>query len=96
VRKLLKDTTLEVVKSISPLIIVVLILQFTFVKASAGVFIQFLISMILVIAGMTFFLLGIEVGILPAGKTVGEGLIEKRSLWLIVAIAFLVDATPKK
>jgi len=90
VRKLLKDTTFEVIRAIAPLIVVVIILQFAFVKATAGVFAQFLVGSILVIAGMIFFLLGIEVGILPAGKIVGEGLIEKRSLWLIIAIAFLI------
>jgi hypothetical protein len=90
VRNLLKDTTLEVVRAIAPLIIVVIILQFTFVKASAGTFIHFLIGSVLVIVGMTFFLLGIEVGILPAGKTIGAGLVERRSLWLIIAIAFVI------
>lgn len=89
-RKLLKDTTFEVIRAIAPLIVVTIILQFTFVKASTGVFVQFLIGAALVIAGMVFFLLGIEVGILPAGKTVGAGLIERRSLWLIIAIAFLI------
>ncbi len=89
-RNLLKDTTFEVIRAIAPLIVVVITLQFTFVKASAGVFIQFLIGSVLAIAGMTFFLLGIEVGILPAGKTVGAALVERRSLWLIIAIAFLI------
>lgn len=88
--KLVKDTTLEVIRATAPLIIVIIILQFTLVKASTGVFIQFLIGAVMVIAGMIFFLLGIEVGILPAGKTVGAGLIEKRSLWLIIAVVFLI------
>jgi hypothetical protein len=90
VGNLLKDKTLEVIRAIAPLIVVVIILQVTFVEASAGTFIQFLVGSVLVIAGMIFFLLGIEVGILPAGKTVGAGLVEKRSLWLIIAIAFLI------
>ncbi|HEY4711838.1 MAG TPA: DUF1538 domain-containing protein [Dehalococcoidia bacterium] len=89
-RNLLKDKMLEVIRAIAPLIVVVIILQFTFVKAPASVFIQFLIGSVLAIAGITFFLLGIEVGILPAGKTVGAGLVERRSLWLIIAIAFLI------
>ena len=89
-RKLLKDTTLEVIRATAPLIVVIIILQFTLVKASAGVFVQFLIGAVMVIAGMIFFLLGIEVGILPAGEIVGAGLIEKRSLWLIIAVVFLI------
>jgi len=90
VRKLLKDTTFEVIRATAPLITIIIILQFTLVKASTGVFVQFLISAVMVIAGMIFFLLGIEVGILPAGKTVGAGLIEKRSIWLIIAVVFLI------
>ena len=89
-RTLLKDTTLKVIRAIAPLIVVIIILQFTFVQASAGVFIQFLIGSILAISGITFFLLGIEVGILPAGKTVGSGLVERRSLWLIIAVVFAI------
>ena len=89
-RKLLKDTSFEVIRAITPLIAVVIILQFAFVRASTGLFVQFLIGSILVTAGMVLFLVGIEVGILPAGKAVGEGLIEKRSLWLIISIAFLI------
>jgi hypothetical protein len=81
---------LEVIRAIAPLIVVVIILQLTFVRASATVFIQFAIGSILAVVGLTFFLLGIEVGILPAGKVVGAGLVERRSLWLIIAIAFLI------
>ncbi|MDD5702913.1 MAG: DUF1538 domain-containing protein [Dehalococcoidales bacterium] len=86
----MKNTILEVIRAIAPLVLVVIILQFTLVHASAGIFARFLIGSILVTAGMILFLLGIEVGILPAGKTVGSGLMEKRSVWLIVAIAFLI------
>lgn len=89
-RNLLKDTILEVIRAIAPLIVVVIILQLTFVRASAGVFIQFSIGSVLAVVGLAFFLLGIEVGILPAGKAVGAGLVERRSLWLIIAIAFLI------
>ncbi|MDD5702998.1 MAG: DUF1538 family protein, partial [Dehalococcoidales bacterium] len=86
----MKNTILEVIRAIAPLVLVVIILQFTLVHASVGIFARFLIGSILVTVGMILFLLGIEVGILPAGKTVGSGLMEKRSVWLIVAIAFLI------
>jgi hypothetical protein len=54
------------------------------------VFIQFVIGSVLAVVGLTFFLLGIEVGILPAGKTIGSGLVERRSPWLIIAVALLI------
>ncbi|XUW99860.1 MAG: DUF1538 domain-containing protein [Dehalogenimonas sp.] len=88
--KLLKDTVLEVVRATGPLVGVIIILQFVLVRASAAVFIQFLVGTLFAIAGITLFLIGIEVGILPAGKAVGAGLVQRRSFWLIVGIAFLI------
>jgi len=88
--KLLKDTVLEVVWAAGPLVGVIIILQFVLVRASAAVFIQFLVGTLFAIAGITLFLIGIEVGILPAGKAVGAGLVQRRSFWLIVGIAFLI------
>ncbi|MDO8579139.1 MAG: DUF1538 domain-containing protein [Dehalococcoidales bacterium] len=87
---LLKRKVFEVLRAMAPLILVAIVLQFTEVRASAGVFVQFLLGAVFAFAGMVFFLLGIEIGILPAGKTVGHGLVEKRSLWLIIAVAFLI------
>jgi len=90
VRTLIKDKAIEVIRAITPLIAVVILMQVFLVKAPAGTFMQFLISALMVIAGMTLFLLGIEVGILNAGKTVGTGLAGRRSVWLIIAVAFLI------
>ncbi|MCL2150152.1 MAG: DUF1538 domain-containing protein [Dehalococcoidia bacterium] len=89
-RTLIKDKAIEVIRAITPLIAVVILMQVFLVKAPAGTFMQFLISALMVIAGMTLFLLGIEVGILNAGKTVGTGLAGRRSVWLIIAVAFLI------
>jgi hypothetical protein len=90
VSRLFKDTALEVVRAIGPLVLVVIILQLAVVKESAGVFVQFLAGTVLALAGLVLFLMGIEVGILPAGKTVGAGLMEKQSLWLILSMAALI------
>jgi hypothetical protein len=89
-RDLIKGKMLEVARAVAPLIIVLIIMQFTFVRAPADVFVRFLIGSVLAIFGITLFLLGIEAGILPAGKTVGAKLTERRSLWLIIAVAFLI------
>ncbi|MDD4859043.1 MAG: DUF1538 domain-containing protein [Dehalococcoidales bacterium] len=89
-RKLLKDISLEVVRAIAPLSAVIIVLQFTMVKASPGDFLQFLISVLMMIIGMVLFLFGIEVGILPAGKNMGAGLVQRGNLWLIIAAAFLI------
>ncbi|MDD5126914.1 MAG: DUF1538 domain-containing protein [Dehalococcoidales bacterium] len=89
-RKLLKDTTIEVIRAIAPLVVVIILLQFAIVKAPSSNFIQFCGSVVMMIAGMILFLIGIEVGILPAGKDVGAGLVQRRNLWVIMGVAFVI------
>ncbi len=89
-RKLILDKTFEVMRAIMPLVTVVIIVQLIAVKSAGIIFVQFLIGAVLATAGIALFLIGIEIGILPAGKTLGRELTEKRSLWLIVAVAFLI------
>lgn len=86
----LKSKTVEVLKAILPLVIVIIAMQFTLIKMPIGLFLQFLAGAVMVIAGMVLFLLGIETGILPMGDAVGAELPKRRSLWLIVGIAFLI------
>jgi hypothetical protein len=73
-----------------PLVLVIVILQFTLIKMPAAVFLQFIGGSIMVILGMTLFLVGIEIGILPMGEAIGSALPKRRSVLLIVAIVFLV------
>jgi len=86
----LKSKTVEVLKAILPLVIVIMVMQFTLIKMPIGLFLQFLAGAVMVITGMVLFLIGIEIGILPMGNAVGAELPKRRSLWLIVGIAFLI------
>jgi len=86
----LKDKTLEVIKAILPIVIVIIILQFTLIKMPVHLFVQFLIGAVMVIAGMILFMLGIEIGILPMGEVIGAELPKRGSLWLVIGIAFAV------
>jgi len=86
----LKNKTMEVLKAILPLVIVIIIMQFTLIKMPVGLFLQFLAGAVMAIVGMILFLLGIETGILPMGEAIGAELPKRRSLSLVVAIAFLI------
>lgn len=86
----LKSKTMEVLKAILPLVIVIIIMQFTLIKMPIALFLQFLAGAVMVVAGMVLFLLGIETGILPMGEAIAAELPKRRSLLLIVAIAFLI------
>lgn len=85
---LLRQRLPEVLKAIAPLVALGCVLQVTIVHAPVALFLQFLAGSVLVVAGMLLLLAGVDMGILPMGRFIGAELPKKRSLWLIVAVAF--------
>lgn len=86
----IKDIALEVVKAIMPITIAVVILQLTLIRMPNLLIVQFLIGVLLVMLGMWLFLMGVKIGILPMGETIGAELPKRGSLPYIIGIAFLV------
>jgi hypothetical protein len=85
---LLKDKLYETVRAVGPLVAVVCLLQFTLVGASGTVFLQFLLGSALVTAGLLLLFAGVDLGLLPMGRFIGAALSEKRSLLLMLMVAF--------
>lgn len=81
---------LEVVTAILPLVLAVVILQFAVIRMPVHIFVQFIIGAAMVMAGMVLFLLGVEIAILPMGKALGAELPRRKSLFLVIGIAFVV------
>jgi hypothetical protein len=79
---------LQALQAVAPLIVVVSLLQVTVVHAPLAMFFQFLLGATLAIAGMLLLFTGIDAGILPMGRYIGAELPGRRSLSLIVAVAF--------
>jgi len=85
---LLKDKLSETLRAVAPLIAVVCLLQFTVVGASTAVFLQFLAGSVLVTLGLLLLFVGIDLGLLPMGRFIGAALPRKKSLSLMLAVAF--------
>lgn len=81
---------LEVLAAIMPLVGAVVILQFAFIRMPTLVFLRFMSGAALVIGGMTLFLAGVEIGILPMGKALGAELPKSKSVFLVLGIAFVM------
>lgn len=58
----------EIIFSVLPIMVVVMILNFTFVPMQTETITRFLIGGIFVILGLTFFLFGVDIGIIPIGE----------------------------
>jgi hypothetical protein len=68
----------------------VLFLGFTFVPLDKFLLIRFVIGGLLLIVGLTVFLLGVDLGIQPMGERCGAELTKKRSLVLLLTVAFVI------
>ncbi len=76
--------------SVVPIMAIVTILHFTIAPIGNETIIRFIIGGALVIIGLSLFLLGAEIGIIPIGETMGAKLSERGSLILLVFFGLLI------
>lgn len=74
----------EILFTVLPITAIVIILNFTVVPLQTDLFIRFFIGAALVILGLTLFLTGVDLGIMPFGSLTGKALAKKNKLWLII------------
>lgn len=79
----------EVLFSVLPITILVLILNFTISPMDSTLIIRFLIGSMLIILGLTIFLFGVDLGVTPLGGLTGTSVAKSNKLW-IVLIAGLI------
>ena len=79
----------EVLSSVLPITIIVLILNFTLTPLETPLIIRFLIGATFIIFGLTIFLIGVDIGITPIGNNMGATVVRTNKLWF-VAIAGLI------
>ena len=80
----------ETAVSVLPVMAIVLFLGFTFVPLDKFLLARFVVGGLLLIIGLTIFLLGVDLGIQPMGERCGAELTKKRSLTLLLLVAFVI------
>ena len=78
----------EVLISVLPITIIVLILSFTLTPMPTGMVIRFVMGAALIIVGLAVFLLGVDLGITPIGNLMGS-LITKSNRLPVVLLSGL-------
>ncbi|AKB76948.1 Membrane spanning protein [Methanosarcina horonobensis HB-1 = JCM 15518] len=86
-----KETFLEVIQAVLPLTLAVIVIMLVFTGSNPVHFVSFLSGTVLVIMGMTFFLMGVKLGMLPIGEAIGADLPKHGSLIFIAVVAFLLS-----
>lgn len=88
--KAIKAIFFEVLQAVLPVTVAVLVLQLAFLGMPLQSSAQFTVGALMVITGMTLFLLGVKIGLLPMGEAIGSELPKLGSLKYILAIVFLI------
>lgn len=85
----------EVVYSVLPITVIVLILNMTLTPMEPGVVVRFAIGAVFIMVGLSIFLFGVDLGITPIGTLMGSVLTKKNKLWFVVVgglvLGFLVS-----
>ena len=55
-------------------------------------FVEFIFSVALVIIGLTVFLLGVDIGLIPVGNQIGAKVTQKKSIGLLLITGFFLGA----
>lgn len=80
----------EVALSVLPICIIASILSFVTGVTDVGGVMQFLFSGVLVIIGLTLFLTGVNIGLIPIGNKIGSAVTRSKSIWIIILVSFLL------
>ncbi|HHY81240.1 MAG TPA: DUF1538 domain-containing protein [Clostridiales bacterium] len=86
----LKGKLKEVLVSVLPITVIVLVLHFTISPLDPSMLYAFLIGSVLVIIGLTVFLFGIDQGIEPIGHGIGSTMAHSRSLAAVTTICLIL------
>ena len=79
----------ETLTSVLPIMVVVLILNFTVAPLGAKL-VPFLVGGLLLVIGLSLFLAGTDIGMVPVGEKLGSVLAHRRSVPLMMAMGFII------
>ena len=86
----LQEKLNETLKAVLPIIAIVLVLCFTIAPVEPGILLAFLLGAVLLVVGMMFFTLGVDLSMTPIGENVGTCMTQTRKLWLMIFLSFIL------
>lgn len=80
----------ETVTSVLPVMVIVIVLGLTAAPLGWLLLVKFLIGGLLLIVGLTAFLMGVDIGIQPIGERTGAALVSKKNIFLLLGVSFVI------
>ena len=85
-----KEKFNETLKAVFPILLIVLALCFSIAPIPPSILITFLTGAVLLIVGMLFFNVGVDLSMTPMGERVGTIMTKSRNLIIMVVISFIM------
>lgn len=85
-----KEKFTETLSAVFPILGIVFLLCFTIAPIPPSILMTFLIGAILLIVGMLFFNVGVELSMTPIGERVGSVMTKSKNLFVIISISFIM------
>jgi hypothetical protein len=89
-KHILSEKLKESIRSLLPIIVIVLVLNFTLAPMPFAVRGLFLVGSLFLVVGMALFTLGSDLAMMPIGEYLGQFLSRSRKIWLIVIASLLM------
>lgn len=87
---LLTEKIKEVLMSVLPITIIVLILNFTLTPIDMNLLIRFMIGTVAIVIGLSIFLVGVDIGVTPIGNIMGTNIAKTNKLWIVIVAGLLL------
>ena len=90
--KKLKEKVMEALSSVVPITGIVLVLSFTVAPMPVASLMLFLVGAVLLIVGVGFFSLGVDMSMMPIGDGIGRQIANGKHIWAMAPLCFLIGA----
>ena len=89
-RSTFKEKFSETLKAVFPILLIVLILCFSIAPIPPSILMTFLTGAVLLVVGMLFFNVGVDLSMTPMGERVGTIMTKSKSLIIVILIGFIM------
>lgn len=90
IRSKFKEKLTETLKAVFPILAIVLLLCFTITPIPTSILMTFLVGAVMLIVGMLFFNVGVELSMTPIGERTGSVITKSKNVFIIVLITFIM------
>lgn len=80
----------EVLYSVIPITVIVIILNFTLIPMDTVLIIRFILGAVIIIVGLTIFLFGVDIGITPLGYAMGGAIIKPNKILFVIFMGIML------